>query len=927
MRCRLAAALLAALLVTGVRAQGNAVDVVEFYNATLDHYFISSLAADIQALDSGALKGWSRTGLSFKAYDGPTPGTSPVCRFYIPPAQGDSHFYSASLVECAEVVQKFPGFSYESPSVMHVGLPDLATGACGPGMAPVYRLWNNRADSNHRYTADAAVRSAMVAKGYIPEGYGSDGVAMCAPSSTERFDVTIAPASVLLLPGESRDVWVTVTPRDGFAGTVALALAGAPAGVTLELSSASLGVGVSAVSASVRIAAASSAPITAHLAQVEVAASEGGGFTATRAIGVGVVASGDAEAVRLRAIAAVERQAQDLRKQGVTRMALVQAVAAYMATRPEYLSSGVDVETTTAWGWFDDGSVHAFVANRDPAPGSTIVPLLLPQSRDGAVVPERMEALLLHPFGRGFQNQAAINDMQRYFVAKGWRSQPMAEGNANVETLRNVAGKGFFYINSHSFRVSVNDTSEPEGKIFSVQSSTVATLNLDRAYLAELVTLQLVRSTAENGDEIIGPDGGVTRVYDTRYAFTYRFVDRFMSFPAGSVVFVNGCHTTRNASFVNAFHRKGAALYLGWSETVSGTVADKVPPYFVDRMLGSNMHPDKESPPQRAFASHLVLADMAKKGLDTDATTNARLSAFAKPALPYPPIFAPSIRMAAIDEVHGLLTLYGDFGADKDTVTVGGVKLSGIVSWAHDEIVATLPLTGAGSSGDVVVEVRGVKSNARQITQWSVAVDFTQAIPLFGSFQYKGSGTMRFRGDVAGWRTEPGGPVKHVERGGFPTKDSKISVTASGSWTLPGCTSTLSGSWDYVSIAANNGLSTGNPVTRALFGVRADTKSAAYGFSLEGELLPHVITSCDGKKTYSLAHMGKLNGQLLLPDSQDDGPNLSGIPGYRFSLNAARGMPAQSSNDTTGGFIGNISATTKAAAAVSPPRDTDDSGK
>ena len=285
--------------------------------------------------------------------------------------------------------------------------------------------------------------------------------------------------------------------------------------------------------------------------------------------------------------------------------------------------------------------------------------------------------------------------MQRYFVAKGWRSQPMAEGNANVETLRNVAGKGFFYINSHSFRVSVNDTSEPEGKIFSVQSSTVATLNLDRAYLAELVTLQLVRSTAENGDEIIGPDGGVTRVYDTRYAFTYRFVDRFMSFPAGSVVFVNGCHTTRNASFVNAFHRKGAALYLGWSETVSGTVADKVPPYFVDRMLGSNMHPDKESPPQRAFASHLVLADMAKKGLDTDATTNARLSAFAKPALPYPPIFAPSIRMAAIDEIHGLLTLYGDFGADKDTVTVGGVKLSGIVSWAHDEIVATLPLTGA----------------------------------------------------------------------------------------------------------------------------------------------------------------------------------------------------------------------------------------
>jgi sugar lactone lactonase YvrE len=33
---------------------------VEYYNAALDHYFVSALAADIAALDSGALKGWVR---------------------------------------------------------------------------------------------------------------------------------------------------------------------------------------------------------------------------------------------------------------------------------------------------------------------------------------------------------------------------------------------------------------------------------------------------------------------------------------------------------------------------------------------------------------------------------------------------------------------------------------------------------------------------------------------------------------------------------------------------------------------------------------------------------------------------------------------------------------------------------------------------
>ena len=63
---------------------------------------------------------------------------------------------------------------------MFVALPDLTTGDCPPGTQKVYRLWNNRADSNHRYTADAAVKAAMVARGYIAEGYGPDATIMCA---------------------------------------------------------------------------------------------------------------------------------------------------------------------------------------------------------------------------------------------------------------------------------------------------------------------------------------------------------------------------------------------------------------------------------------------------------------------------------------------------------------------------------------------------------------------------------------------------------------------------------------------------------------------------------------------------------------------------------------------------------------------------
>jgi len=160
--------------------QGNIRLAIEYYHATLDHYFISALDADIAALDSGALKGWARTGRSFPVYAAATGGASPVCRFYLPPANGDSHFYSASPAECAEVKAKFPTFVYEASDVFHVALPDTTTGACPAGTTPVYRLWNARADSNHRYTIDATVRAEMLAKGYIPEGYGPLGVAMCA---------------------------------------------------------------------------------------------------------------------------------------------------------------------------------------------------------------------------------------------------------------------------------------------------------------------------------------------------------------------------------------------------------------------------------------------------------------------------------------------------------------------------------------------------------------------------------------------------------------------------------------------------------------------------------------------------------------------------------------------------------------------------
>jgi len=187
----LAAALALALHVGAVPAAlagppGSAAPAVEYYHAGLDHYFTSPLAADIEALDSQRLAGWVRTGQTFAAELVAAAGLSPVCRFYIPPAHGDSHFLSASPDECADVLARigvdpnFSGYVQETPAAFHIALPDIGSGACPAGYAPVYRLWNGRADSNHRLTADPRTKAAMVAQGYVAEGYGPDQVAMCA---------------------------------------------------------------------------------------------------------------------------------------------------------------------------------------------------------------------------------------------------------------------------------------------------------------------------------------------------------------------------------------------------------------------------------------------------------------------------------------------------------------------------------------------------------------------------------------------------------------------------------------------------------------------------------------------------------------------------------------------------------------------------
>ncbi len=156
----------------------------EYVNDSGDRHFFTSFDAEIAALESGRIPGWHWL---FEEWYGATGFGGyarrvavldhAVCRFYLPPPD-DSHFFTASEEECAGLRDRFPLFVLETDSAFYAGLPDPVTGACAPGLGPLYRLWNP-STNDHWFTADAEIRQMAMTQGYVAEGYGDDGVAMC----------------------------------------------------------------------------------------------------------------------------------------------------------------------------------------------------------------------------------------------------------------------------------------------------------------------------------------------------------------------------------------------------------------------------------------------------------------------------------------------------------------------------------------------------------------------------------------------------------------------------------------------------------------------------------------------------------------------------------------------------------------------------
>ena len=180
-KIRLFLVLLVALLSGSAFAQQ--VTVVEFYNKTLDAYFITGRLTEQQTLD--AQLDFRRTGMTFDAVAAAsaTVGTKRICRFYIslttPPTS--THFYGREGTDCESIQAQQPsGFTYEG---FDFAVAEPTGGVCPTGTKTVYRGFRAASAGktpNHRYTTSPETYNAAQSAGYLAEK-----AVFCASQATD----------------------------------------------------------------------------------------------------------------------------------------------------------------------------------------------------------------------------------------------------------------------------------------------------------------------------------------------------------------------------------------------------------------------------------------------------------------------------------------------------------------------------------------------------------------------------------------------------------------------------------------------------------------------------------------------------------------------------------------------------------------------
>jgi hypothetical protein len=401
------------------------------------------------------------------------------------------------------------------------------------------------------------------------------------------------------------------------------------------------------------------------------------------------------------------------------------AMLAFLKSLPEVRDAGVDDSYGSLWGLFKD-DVPFIVSNHGQTLGRSAAPLV-PGLARAAELPTNARARILSVMGT-----SATARLRTWLPANGYALAPTAAG---IDALRTVSGDGVFYIDTHGATGKIGKSGE---RLCAIWSATNRTIALDAKFRAEgdldPEHPRLVHFVASS----IGASA------QTRYAFTHYFVDRYMSFGKNSLVYIDACtsNSTDAVTLRQAFHRKGAALYVGWTQEVLVEEADRAAMFVFDRLIGGNQDPNAiETPPQRPFSWQSVYNDLRARGYDTSPNIpeDAKLVFSPNPDVQGNDfaLLAPSIdymKAIAVSASDYELRIRGIFGTRQGTVSINGANVA-VKSWGPSELRCLLPAHDQpGGYGDVVVAVDGHKSNPVQLSMWELT--FTHIMQRDFSYKY-----------------------------------------------------------------------------------------------------------------------------------------------------------------------------------------------
>lgn len=482
-----------------------------------------------------------------------------------------------------------------------------------------------------------------------------------------------------------------------------------------------------------------------------------------------------------------------------------QAIAQYLATRPEFVETGIADSTGTAWGRTEAGEIlcvvdelPAAVEGAEPAPEETakaedaLDAVDAVAAGDAAFPAEDGDAKALPanrtemPGGTNclivssdhVKNWIHTNALAMWFYLPGtygYKSQfgrSVAEvfRNGSIERLATLTDTGILYMHT-----VVSAAKLPTGdEIAAILTSVDVTPANEATYRGLLRDGSLVIMLVPN---IHAPQAGGPERF-RRFGITSKFIRERMKLAPNALVYLDAAYGN-HADLRQAFLDIGASLHLGWSDMLSSDAkSNRAAIFFAQHMMnedflgGPDTWPDS---PTRPFDYQNVYTFIMSRGYGRDTTGPVPSANDPYLALTEGPgnlaILCPSIAYLKVDEnpenpspETAILHIYGSFGSDPGTgnreVYISqtdspaiGEPLQ-IETWTPAEITCLIPARpSAGmTSGRIIVLNRGIRSNAVPLTEWFLPVMmYTRDNET--SFYNQATFTLHIRLDVHGYRS------------------------------------------------------------------------------------------------------------------------------------------------------------------------------